>query len=306
MTTESKASSKALMGDTPRTEVTDYVRSADGTMIGYRQFGKGQGLVLLHGAMQSSQNLGKLAELLADIFTVYVPDRRGRGMSGPFSNHYSILEECADLDALLQKTHTHAVFGLSSGAIITLKAASQSSVIHKIALYEPPLALDEHSSILRWIPAYERAITQGNLAAAFVSAVKGTGDPSIMTHLPRFVLEPLFQQMFRAAARKTATQGVESNKVPLQELVPTVHYDTLLAREMTGKIATLHTLPTEVLLLGGSKSRSDLTAALQSLSAVLPHAQRVTLQGVGHIAADSTQKPEVVASELRRFFSEPR
>jgi pimeloyl-ACP methyl ester carboxylesterase len=306
MTTESTASSQVPTGDAHRPYMTDSVCSADGAVIGYRQFGHGPGLVLLHGAMQSSHNLVKLAELLADSFTVYVPDRRGRGMSGPFRDPYSIQEECEDLDALLRKTNTHFAFGLSSGAIITLKAASQSSALQKIALYEPPLPLDEHSPILAWISPYERAIAQGNLAAAFVSIVKGTGDPSIMTHLPRFVLVPLFQQVFREAARKTVTQGEESDQIPLPALVPTVYFDTLLVREMTGKMSTFHTLPTEVLLLGGTKSSGSLKTALASLSAVLPQTQRVTLPGVGHTAADSTEKPEVVARELRRFFGELR
>src|ERR1039457_4295652 len=59
------------------------VASADGTTIGYRRVGDGPGVVLVHGAGQSSQNLMTLARSLSDRFTVYVPDRSGRGMSGP-------------------------------------------------------------------------------------------------------------------------------------------------------------------------------------------------------------------------------
>src|SRR6266480_3974142 len=76
---------------------TDAVTSADGTRIGYRQLGQGPGLVLVHGAMQSAQSFMKLATALADTFTVYVPDRRGRGLSGPHGDHYGITTECADL-----------------------------------------------------------------------------------------------------------------------------------------------------------------------------------------------------------------
>jgi hypothetical protein len=32
----------------------------------------------------------KLGTLLSDEFTVYIPDRRGRGMSGPIGEDYSI------------------------------------------------------------------------------------------------------------------------------------------------------------------------------------------------------------------------
>ncbi|MGD0966538.1 MAG: hypothetical protein ABSA57_21950 [Candidatus Acidiferrales bacterium] len=39
---------------------TGSVTSKDGTIIGYRQLGLGPGLILVHGGMQTSQNLMKL------------------------------------------------------------------------------------------------------------------------------------------------------------------------------------------------------------------------------------------------------
>ena len=62
---------------------TDSVSTQDGTTIGYRQLGRGPGLVLLHGSMSSGYNHLQLANALSDAFTVYIPDRRGRGLSGP-------------------------------------------------------------------------------------------------------------------------------------------------------------------------------------------------------------------------------
>jgi len=64
---------------------TGSVTSQDGTTIGYRQFGHGPGVVLLHGAASSAHNHMQLAEALSPAFTVYVPDRRSRGLSGPYS-----------------------------------------------------------------------------------------------------------------------------------------------------------------------------------------------------------------------------
>ena len=55
------------------------ITSPDGTTIGYRRLGTGPGLVILHGAMESSQSHLQLAEALAGDLTVYLPDRRGRG-----------------------------------------------------------------------------------------------------------------------------------------------------------------------------------------------------------------------------------
>ena len=55
--------------------LTRALTSCDGTVIGYRQFGNGPGVVLLHGDSQSSQNFLTLARAMADQFTLYVPDR---------------------------------------------------------------------------------------------------------------------------------------------------------------------------------------------------------------------------------------
>src|SRR6184192_3472490 len=80
------------------------VTSKDGTTIGYRQLGHGPGVVLLHGAASSGYNHTQLAEALADAFTVYLPDRRGRGLSGPHRKDHSIETDVQDMAAVLAKT----------------------------------------------------------------------------------------------------------------------------------------------------------------------------------------------------------
>ena len=62
---------------------TGSVSSADGTTIGYLRVGQGPALVILHGSNESARSHTQLALALADAFTVYLPDRRGRGRSGP-------------------------------------------------------------------------------------------------------------------------------------------------------------------------------------------------------------------------------
>jgi pimeloyl-ACP methyl ester carboxylesterase len=277
---------------------TSAVTSQDGTTIGYRQFGRGPGLLLVHGGMMTSQNFLKLATALSDEFTVYVPDRRGRGLSGPFGENYSMKKECEDLDALLRKTGADKVFGLSSGALVTLQAALTLPTIHKVALYEPPLPLSGHSSPTAWVARYNQELAQGNLGAAMVSIMKGTGDSSLLTALPRFLLVPLLTLAIRADAKEG-----KHDAVSLQALIPTMRYDTQLVKEMEDALKRFQAMTAEVLLLGGSKSRGYLKDALDGLSTVLPNVRRVEFAALGHLAADNSGKPERVAQELRRFFS---
>ena len=66
------------------------VLSKDRTTIGYRQFGKGCAVILVHGGMKTSHDFMKLAVALSDAFTVYAVDRRGRDQSGPHGDEFSV------------------------------------------------------------------------------------------------------------------------------------------------------------------------------------------------------------------------
>jgi pimeloyl-ACP methyl ester carboxylesterase len=284
----------------PRPYTTGSVTSRDGTKIGYRQLGHGPGLVLVHGGMMASQNFMKLAAALSDTFTVYVPDRRGRGLSGSHGDRYGIDKEVEDLDALVTKSGAHDLFGLSSGALIALQAALTLPAIRRVALYEPPLPIDGRASPTAWVPRFERDLARGDLAAAMVSIMKGTGDSLPLFSIPRFLLVPLMRLAIRASAKEA-----KGDDVPLDVLIPTMHYDPQLVKAMEGTLENFSMMRADVLLLGGSKSKSYLKVALDALGEVLPRATRVEFAGLGHLAADNDGKPERVAQELRRFFGEP-
>jgi pimeloyl-ACP methyl ester carboxylesterase len=108
----------ALDAAASRAYATGSVVSGDGTVIGYRELGRGPGIVLVHGTASSGHNHLELAAALAEAFTVIVPDRRGRGLSGAYREDDGIDQEVEDLDALLAGTGAHCVFGVSSGGII--------------------------------------------------------------------------------------------------------------------------------------------------------------------------------------------
>src|ERR1044072_7939414 len=92
--------------------------SKDGTIIGYRQIGNGEGLIICHGGGRISQNYEKLAIALSDAFTVYIPDRRGRGLSGQEGENYTVRKAAEDLEAVIRETSASFIFGHSSGALI--------------------------------------------------------------------------------------------------------------------------------------------------------------------------------------------
>jgi pimeloyl-ACP methyl ester carboxylesterase len=316
---------------------TGSVTSADGTRVGYRRLGQGPGLVLVHGGGQSAQNLMELARLLAGDFTVYVPDRRGRGATGPFGDHYGLAVECQDLAALLQGSGSEFVFGLSAGALVCLDAAASLDQIRRLALYEPPLSID-HSTPVAWLDRFDSEIADGKIGSAMITATRGTETaPALIRWTPRLVLAPLLNMAARRNTRPTEEDGIPSGRstsqpvrrllrvtlwpirrfaasraprgsdtddptVPLSDLVPTMHYDAQLVIDSEGRLEEYRNVDVPVLLLGGSDSPAYLRRTLAALETTLPNVQRIELSGVGHTAPDNTGEPDRVAAELIRFF----
>src|SRR5213080_2798421 len=93
------------------------VTSRDGTRIGYWRIGRGPAIVVMHGSMESARSHTLLAQALADDFTVYLPDRRGRGLSGPHRPDHCVRTEVEDLQAVLAESRAQMVFGVSAGGL---------------------------------------------------------------------------------------------------------------------------------------------------------------------------------------------
>ena len=58
------------------------VNSSDGTPIAFWRSGSGPPLVLVHGTTGAHWSFAFLSPVLAERFTLYALDRRGRGESG--------------------------------------------------------------------------------------------------------------------------------------------------------------------------------------------------------------------------------
>lgn len=282
-----------------------FVTSKDGTKIGYRQMGGGPGLILLHGGISSSQYFMKLSGLLCDEFTVYIPDRRGRGLSGPFGDDYGLKKEVEDLDAILAKTGANYVFGGSTGGLIALQTAITNPDIHKIVSYEPHIYAnqDEMKRFNAIVQRFDEEQAKGDLVTAMITSmgVFTEVDPQekspAYTHIPNFIWRPFFKHILAADEK-----NVKDDDVTLKELMPTLKFDIQLVNETKGKIENFKNVSAEVLLLGGSKSPIFLKHSLDALNELLPHVTRKELKGLDHDSAQNYGKPEVIAQEIKHFL----
>ena len=286
------------MSDANRKYQTGSVVSKDGTVIGYRQMGSGPSLIIVHGGLDAAQTHMKLGRLLSDKFTVYIPDRRGRGLSGPFGENYGLQREVEDVEALLRRTGAQFLFGVSSGGLIILQSSLTLKDIHQIALYEPLVYLnksdmDRFNDIVR---RFDEEVSEGKYVEAAVDITKADVSSPIR-RVPSFLLAIFFALVYWLDAVR-----VTGNDVPLKALLPTLKFDVQLVNETQGRLDDFRNVPAEVLLLGGSKSGLQLKKSLDALNSILPHVHRIELAGLDHKAAANWAKPERITEELLKFF----
>jgi alpha-beta hydrolase superfamily lysophospholipase len=123
----------------------DYVSSKDGTKIAFDRLGEGPRVILVSGGSVDRSSNAPLADLLANRFTVFNYDRRGRGPSGD-TPPYAVQREVEDIGAMVGAAGGSAsLFGSSSGAALAMEAAASGLKIEKLAMWEPPYNLDPAS-----------------------------------------------------------------------------------------------------------------------------------------------------------------
>lgn len=210
--------------------MTKNTTSKDGTRIAYETMGHGPAVILVDGAFCYRQfgPMPKLAPHLAKRFTVYTYDRRGRGESGDTAP-YALERELEDLAALVEAAGGSAsLVGLSSGAVLAMRAAASGLAIPRLALYEPPLV---------------------------VAGAPGPVPPDRVEEITRHVAEGR-----RGDAVKTFMRmvGVPAIFVPVMRLMPGVW------PKLT---AVAHTLPYDFAILGDTGAGKPMPAELRSAMA---------------------------------------
>ena len=282
--------------DSPKEYTIGFVTSKDGTKIGYRQMGLGPGVILVHGGLQASQSFMEMGKYLSAEFTVYIPDRRGRGLSDGFGNNYNPKSDCEDVLALIMHTKAENIFGLSSGAIITLQTALVEPFIKKLAVYEPPIPIVDLEDA-DMDEEYEDALEKGDLGKAMISIIRRTGDSSLLASWPIFLTVPFMNFIIKRQLKK-----IKGDDVSLMSLVPTFHYDRIIVRDAEGLVKKIKKLKSKILLLGGSESKPFLKIAVDQLHAMLPMARRIEFRGLGHTAPANDGHPRTVGRALKNFF----
>lgn len=261
------------------------VRSRDGTRIAYERSGDGPPVILVDGALcyRKMGPAAPLAALLAEHFTVFSYDRRGRGESGD-TPPYAVEREVEDIAALIDAAGSPVrLYGTSSGAALALEAANRGLAISKLALYEAPFIVDDTRTPLLddYRVELTRFLESNRRGDAVVHFMKAVGVPGPFAFLMR--LMPVFSK--------------------LKAVAHTLPYDfAIVADQQRGQPLpadrwTSYTQP--ILVMMGGKSPAWMRTANHALAAVLPSAQLRTLAGQTHMVSEKALAPVLVD-----FFAE--
>jgi len=260
------------------TAVLERVTSSDGTRIGYWRSGAGPPLVLVHGATSAHWSFRFVAPILADRFSVYAVDRRGRGESGDRAE-YAIEREFEDLAAVVDSIHEPAtLFGHSYGATAALGAALVARNLHKLVLYEPSPGFPVVSS--DDVERIDDLVARGEREEALVHAFRALGlTPDELEQLRD---SPTWSA--RVAAAHTLAREIRAEEAYRVD------------RERFGNLAV------PALLLLGEESPDWAHEGTERIRAALPDARVAVLPGQGHMA--NVTGPELLADEVARFLIE--
>ena len=256
----------------------EQVTSKDGTTIAFDRIGQGAPVVLVTGGSVDRSSLAPLADLLSAQLMVLNYDRRGRGPSGD-TPPYAVQREIEDIDAVIASAGGSAhLFGSSSGAALALEAAAAGSPVSKLALWEPPYIMDEHSRPpADQVEQYQRMLAEGR---------RGDAAQYFMEKVVRMPAE------FVAEARNAPWW-------PAQEaLAHTLPYDATIMGDYSLPTASAAKTTVPTLVLDGGNSFGFMAETADALVDVLPDGRRSTLSGQDH-----NFDPAVMAPALFAFFA---
>lgn len=262
----------------------DIVTSQDGTVIAFDRAGVGAPLILVSGATCDRRVDARHADALAEHFTVFNYDRRGRGDSTDTSP-YSVDREIEDIAAIAavaaaagMDDRGPVLVGLSSGAVLAALAAARVPVA-SLVMWEPPFALDEagRNASRAYASELGRLLDAGDRDGAFTLFLRNVGIP-----------EPAIAGMRQSPHW---AGGVA--------LAHTLAYDATVMGDGAIPADDAAALTTPTLVLAGEASPDFLRDAAGAAAAAIPGAQFRALPGQTHDVA-----PDALTTAILGFVSQ--
>ncbi|RJQ69201.1 alpha/beta hydrolase [Pseudonocardiaceae bacterium YIM PH 21723] len=237
-----------------------------GTPVVAEAYGDGSPAVIVHGVQSVAAHWAPIAEALPG--RTIVPNRRGRSLSGPHGDGYTLATEVADLHAALDQAGPGTLLiGHSYGGLVALLTAAERSDLAGLVLYEPVFPLPGLTG-LEGAKAVADRYRDGDLDGALVALQQ-----ELLGEQPEHI------ELFRKVDPRGWQVQLDMLEATLTEFraLGQIEVDT----DSLSKI----TAPTTVLLGALSQDRPVIFGpAAETLVEHIPGAKLELLEGQGHIA----------------------
>lgn len=273
---------------TPRREF--HVTSADGTDVGCHVFGDGPPLLMVHGVAIDHSCFDRARGPLSDYFTLYIMDRRGRGISGD-SEDWSLYKEFEDVQAMIEGIATASggpinLFGHSLGGLCTVEAVSRGAVnnVRRFFLYDPA------------IPKPPRSPALIAIAEKLANILKETGDREKMieAHLLEWTkISPETLARQKADTERWARRLGWAHTIPREYKAGEVYAADLSLYK------NVH-VPTRIMV--GEQSHQGLQDSAKLLADTISGSDLIVFKGAGHYGF--TSDTPTFVREVVKFFLE--
>ncbi|MGD7789268.1 alpha/beta fold hydrolase [Propionibacteriaceae bacterium Y1700] len=259
--------------DTSTAQTSGVTASADGTPIAWSRAGAGPALVMVHcvGVSRATTPQPTLAAALAEHFTVWTYDRRGKGESGAVEydkgETYAVEREFEDLAAVIALADGPVtVYGFSSGATLALLAAEAGVPIERLTLLEPPL-YDDPDPEGAFRAAGEAKLAEGNE-----------------------VLQRWFQTDVVGVPAEILDQMPPSEE-DLRQAPTLLHELTFLPGTPATRFSSVQQ-PT--LVMASAATAPEMITFVEDLADALPYGKKAVLPGEWHGVDDATLTRAIV------------
>ncbi|MFF1354372.1 alpha/beta fold hydrolase [Streptomyces sp. NPDC058297] len=252
--------------------------SRDGTAVAYGRTGAGPAVILVSGALSAGSSMEPLAARITGGLGPVPYDRRGRGASGDTAP-YAVAREVEDIAALIDAVGgSAALYGMSSGAALALEAAASGLSVTRVAVYEPPFAVDEGGG-------KERAAYTQQLSELLADGRNGDA-------------VELFMSLTGAPAEMIASARRAPWWPDMEAVAPTLAYDDAVMGDGLVPRERLASVTVPVLAVAGGASPAWMHEAAREVAEAVPDGTYRTLNGQTH-AVD----PDALGPLLTDFFS---
>jgi esterase len=251
----------------------------------FRQSGKGDPMIILHGLFGLSDNWVTIAKRLSERFMVYIPDLRNHGQS-PHSPVFTLDALVEDLEEFIDEQHIlrPILVGHSLGGLVAMQfSLHDPELVGKLVVVDISLRRNrDYSEHRQLIDAMKKVDFS-------LASVRSDVERQLMESIPsarirQFLLKNVYW-------RDKNTMGWRLNLDVLEESLPLEINDPDPTKKFSG----------EALFIRGEKSGYLTDEDLPEIYRKFPNAELSTIPGAGHwVHADA---PEEFLASVNRFLS---